>query len=175
MTLDRKKVIDTAMFFKGAKRGSKKINDVIDVFNTVKPDGYTAHYSDPYCAEFFTSIFIMAYGKKIAQKMIPMSASCPRMVEKAKKMGIWIEKDSHKPKVGEGVIYDWQDSGKGDNKGGPDHVGVVKSVTKKGFVVIEGNMGAQHVVGTRSLLINNRYIRGFIKTDFDAKEKKKNA
>ena len=58
-------------------------------------------------------------------------------------MGVWEENDGHVPKLGEGVLYDWEDTGIGDNTGNPDHVGTVTYVNQASgyFVVTEGNFG----------------------------------
>jgi len=39
-------------------------------------------------------------------------------------------------------INDWNDDGKGDNKGHSDHVGIVEKVSGDMITVIEGNMKA---------------------------------
>lgn len=78
---------------------------------------------------------------------------------------IWIENDAHVPKVGEGVLYYWKDGmnfATTDCTGVPDHVGTVTEVYEKAgyFVVTEGNYS--NAVKKRTMLINGRYIRGFI-------------
>lgn len=161
--MEKEKVIEVAKSYLGCKKGSKKHKKLIDAFNKVKPDGYTAKVTDPWCAEAVSAWFILAYGKKNAVDMLGLSASCPRMIEKAKRRGIWIESDKHKPKIGELVMYDWDDSGKGDNTGSPDHVGLVTEVTKNDFTVIEGNKGNTSSVAYRTMKVNGRYIRGYIK------------
>lgn len=163
--MDRMKVVQIARTYLGVKEGTRKHKQIIDIYNTVKPDGYTAKYTDPWCSEFVTACFISAYGKEKASEIMALSASCSRMVTKAKKMGIWVEKDSYHPKAGDVILYDWQDSGKGDNKSNPDHVGLVSAQSNKGFIVIEGNKS--NAVGLRELKFDAKYIRGFIKPKFD--------
>ena len=58
------------------------------------------------------------------------------------------------------IFYDWQDSAEGDNKGTPDHVGIVEYVNGDYIHVIEGNKN--DAVGERTIKVNGRYIRGFI-------------
>ena len=169
--MERVTVVNIARSFIDTEKYSKKHKKIIDAFNRVKPDGYTAKLSDPYCAEFFSAVFILAYGKKNAMKMVPMSASCPRLQSKAKQMGLWIEIDSYHTKLGDGILYDWDDTGKGDNHGSPDHVGIIVDITKTGFTVCEGNMGSAHKVGYRHLKYNNKFIRGFITPKFSKKKK----
>lgn len=174
--MDRNSVVKTAKTYDGVKKGSAKHHEIIDIFNTVKPDGYTAGYNDHWCAEFVSAMFIKAYGKKNAQNIMVLSASCGRMQQKAQQAGIWEERDNYKPGIGDVVLYDWDDNGSGNNVGWPDHVGIVSSVSKNGFYVIEGNMGYNSIVGYRELKINNKFIRGFVLPKFNklpkAKEKK---
>lgn len=47
-------------------------------------------------------------------------------------------------------MYDWQDTGKGDNTGGADHVGIVEKVVGNTITIIEGNKG-EAVAGGRWL------------------------
>ena len=101
-----------------------------------------------------------------AASVAPLEVSVPKMTELAKKMGIWVEDDGFVPSPGDAVVYDWQDDGKGDNTGRPDHVGLAECVTGGVISVIEGNMGAGHLVGRRSLAVDGRYIRGFITPDY---------
>ena len=75
--------------------------------------------------------------------------------------------------VGDWILYDWDDSGRGDNKGGPDHVGIVKKATKKKITVIEGNKGKSSEVGIREIPVNGRYIRGFVTPKYSAMAKSK--
>jgi hypothetical protein len=77
-----------------------------------------------------------------------------------KKKGIWEEADDHVPKPGDLIFYDWQDdSGKGDNTGNPDHVGIVEKISGDTIIVIEGNYA--NSVMRRHIRIGARYIRGY--------------
>ena len=96
--------------------------------------------------------------------IIPIEISCPYAIEIAKKYGIWVEADNHRPLPGDQIYYDWQDSGVGDNKGVADHVGVVESVEGNRFTVIEGNRNDS--VSRRTMDINGLYIRGYITPNF---------
>ena len=159
----RQQFVQTAVSYLGAVRGSAKHRHLIDIFNQHKPDGWPMNYVAPWCA---ASVSAWAYELGIGN-LIPVSANCGTMISKAKQMGIWIESDSYTPSPGDLILYDWQDSGYGDNVGGPDHVGVVVSVGGGMITVIEGNKGASSVVGYRSVPINGRYIRGFVRPNFD--------
>jgi len=165
------KIIKVAKKYEGCRKYSDRHRKLIQIFNTVKPNGYTAHISDPWCAEGISAWAIEAYGKDNAKKYFPLSASVPYMVDKAKNMGIWKESDKTIPVDGYWVAYDWQDSGKGDNTGSPDHIGLVIKVEKNKFTVLECNKGVESKCGIRIMDINGRYIRGYITPHYNKVEK----
>ena len=164
----RAKIVAVAKSYIGTCGGSSAHADILHYFNSVKPFGYTAHKSDLWCAEFASACAIQAFGKTAAKKFFPLSAACTYIINKAKEMNIWVESDKYIPEAGDWILYDWNDSGKGDNKGQPDHVGIVEYY-KAGYIhVIEGNMGAEPgKCGRRKLRIDGRYIRGFVTPDYD--------
>lgn len=164
----RAKIVAVAKSYIGACGGSDAHADILYYFNSVKPDGYTAKKSDPWCSEFVSACAIQAFGKSTAKKYFPLSAACVYIINKAKKMNIWVESDKYIPEAGDWILYDWDDTGKGDNKGQPDHVGIVEYY-KSGYIhVIEGNMGSgSGRCGRRKLRIDGRYIRGFVTPDYD--------
>ena len=161
----RAKVINTAKKYIGEKEGGQLHKEIIDIFNTVKPDGAKMTYSAPWCAAFSSGIEIEALGKTKAKKICPLSYNCGTIITKAKKMGIWVEKDAYKPQEADWILYDWQDSGKGDNKGGPDHVGLVEKVKGGEITVIEGNKS--DMVTRRYLKVDGKYIRGYVAIPYD--------
>lgn len=130
--------------------------NVIQIYNNIKPlpRGYILKDNDPWCAGFVSAIFHLCGYDDIAE------CSCIQMLEKAKKNNIWIESDSYKPTIGDIIMYDWQDSGKGDNVGTPDHTGIIIEVTTKGFIVREGNKN--NSIENRFVAFNDKFIRGFI-------------
>lgn len=158
--------LNTAQKYVGAKIGSKAHHNIVDIFNKVKPDGWAMTYSAPWCACFASAIAIEAFGITNAKKYFPLSANCGRIIDGAKKLGIWIENDAYRPDVGDWVLYDWDDSGKGDNTGSPDHVGTVKKVSGNTITVIEGNYS--NMVKERNISINGRYIRGYVVPKYSA-------
>ena len=81
-------------------------------------------------------------------------------------MGCWIEDDSHVPNPGEIIYYDWDDSGKGDNTGWSDHVGIVEKVANGVITVIVGNYS--NSVKRREIKVNGKYIRGYGVPKYDA-------
>lgn len=156
----RAKVIETAKKYLGAKEGGKLHKEIIDIFNTVKPDGGKMTTTAPWCAAYASGVEIEALGKTNAKKICPLSYNCGTIISKAKKLGCWIEKDGYKPKEADWILYDWQDSGKGDNTGSPDHVGIVEKCADGEIIVIEGNKNDR--CERRTLKVNGKYIRGFV-------------
>lgn len=134
---------------------------VIDTYNTITPipRGYKMPLNKPWCAATVSAIFHSLGYDALAE------CSCSKMVEKAQKLGLWVEDDSYTPKPGDVIYYDWQDNGKGDNVGEPDHVGIVIKVDGNKITVREGNKGG--TVGNRIIDVNGRYIRGFIVPKYD--------
>lgn len=162
-------VTNIAMSYLGSVTGSAGHRKIIKEFNKVKPHGYTASTSDPWCAEFWSACQIQA-GNNASQ--VPLSASCSMIIADSKRLGLWIEKDSYVPERGDAILYDWQDSGHGDNTGDPDHIGMCLYV-KDGYIyVIEGNKGSG-ICGIRAIPINGKCIRGFVHPDYRTIEAKK--
>lgn len=166
----REKIINVMRGWVGMSRSGMTHKPIIDKYNGHKPlpRGYAVKYSDSYCAATISAAAIQAGYTDI----IPIECSCPQMVALAQKMGIWVEDDSYIPKPGDILLYDWQDSGVGDNHGTPDHVGMCEKVDGNNLVIIEGNM-AGGVVGRRTIRINGRYIRGFICPKYNKKATEK--
>ena len=164
-TENRKRIVNVAKSYIGTVGGSSTHADILHFFNSVKPQGYTAHKSDPWCAEFVSACAIQTFGKKDAIAFFPLSASCPRMVVEAKAKSIFVERDSYVPKKGDWILYDWDDSGKGDNKNSPDHVGMVEKVKDGIITVIEGNK--HNKVARRTIKVNGKNIRGFVTPHYE--------
>lgn len=167
-TENRKRIVNVAKSYIGTVGGSANHSDILHFFNSVKPQGYTAHKNDPWCSEFVSACAIQTFGKKDAKTYFPLTASCPRMVVEAKAKSIFVERDSYVPKMGDFILYDWDDTGKGENTNSPDHVGIVEKVKDGNITVIEGNMGSgRGKVGRRTIKVNGRYIRGFVTPHYD--------
>lgn len=158
----RQRYVDTLRGWIDRKEGDGSHRVIIDTYNSHKPlpRGYAVTYSDAWCAATVSSAAIEAGVTDI----IPRECSCARMIELFKKMGRWQERDDYVPLPGDIIFYDWQDSGKGDNAGAPDHVGAVEKVTGNMITVIEGNY--KDAVGRRYITVNNRYIRGYGLPDY---------
>lgn len=154
----REAIVSEAISHIGVKEGTVLHHKIIDRYNSRKPlpRGYAVKYTDPWCATFISYLaIVMGYTD-----IIPVECGCPQMITIAKQMGIWVEDDSYVPKPGDIVLYDWQDSGSGDNTGTADHIGIVEKVVGSTETVIEGNY--QDSVKRRELAVNGRYIRGYI-------------
>lgn len=155
----RNKYVSTAESYLGVEKYSARHHEIVGLYNSKKPlpRGYALQDKDDWCAGFASAMAIKAGIADI----FPCEVSCYYIVENAKKMGIWVENDAYTPKPGDCILYDWDDSGKGDCKGGSDHIGIVRYV-KDGYInVIEGNTQGSKVA-TRKIAVNGKYIRGFI-------------
>lgn len=167
----RSAIVSEAISHIGVKEGTTLHHKIIDRYNsrTPLPRGYKVKYTDAWCATFISYLaIVMGYTD-----IIPVECGCPQMIELAKKMGIWIEDDSYVPKPGDMPLYDWQDSGKGDNTGDPDHIGMSEKVVNGMMTVIEGNLN--DAVGRRVIPVNGRYIRGYIVPRYDDDDEPKQA
>lgn len=161
----RQVFVDKIMSWRGCQEGDATHKHIIDTYNAHKPlaHGYKVKYTDAWCATTISAAAIECGYTDI----IPLECSCNRMISLAQKMGIWQESDSYVPNKGDIVLYDWQDSGVGDNKGVPDHVGAVVYDAKDGkFQVVEGNKNDG--VNLRNMSVNGKYIRGFICPKYDS-------
>lgn len=148
---------------KNEKDGSHK--EIIDIYNSYSPlpRNYRMPYTASWCACTWSALAI----KLGYTDIMPIEVSCGELIKKAQAMGIWQENDGYIPDQGDAILYDWQDTGKGDNTAWPDHIGVVEYVDKEAgyMVVIEGNY--DDCVKKRTISINGRYIRGFITPKYD--------
>ena len=142
---------------------------VVDTYNNISPlpRGYKLKTSDAWCAATVSAILHSVGYDDLAE------CSCPRMIEKAQKLGLWVENDAYTPQTGDIIMYDWQDSGKGDNTGVADHVGIVVKVDKGKITVREGNKGGS--VGNRTIDVNGKFIRGYIVPAYEGATAKNDA
>lgn len=165
MSYSRQKVVDLARSWIGKNESDGSYKTIIDIYNTQKsfPRGTKMLYSWAWCACTWSALAI----KLGYTSIMPVEISCYHLINAAKKMRIWQENDAHVPKPGDAVLYDWDDSGSGDNTGNPDHIGTIETVDESSgyFIVIEGNYA--NAVKRRTVSINGRYIRGFICPKYD--------
>lgn len=137
MSKNANTILDIARGWIGRKESNGTHKEIIDVYNNHKPlaRGYKVKYTDSWCATFVSACAIKANYTDI----IPLECSCNKMIEKFKNMGRWTEDDGHVPHLGDVIFYDWQDNGKGDDRGSSEHVGYVEKVENGKITVIEGN------------------------------------
>lgn len=150
-------IVKQAKSWIGCKESNGTHKKIIDVYNAHKPlaRNYKVKYTDSWCATFVSAVAI----KCGAADIIPLECSCQKMIDKMKKAGIWRENENCTPEPGWIIFYDWQDDGKGDNKGWSDHVGIVEKVSGNKITVIEGNYS--NAVKRRILAVNGKDIRGY--------------
>lgn len=165
----RQKVADIMTAWVGGTKGSPKHRDILAVYNGHKPlaRGYPVQLKDAYCATTVSAAFIRA---GIAD-YTGTECGVEKFVELAKSKGIWTENDACTPSIGDACVYDWDDNGVGDDTGAGDHIGIVTATGAQKFVVTEGNMSGGKV-GTRTMAVNGKYIRGFIRPNYAAIAKK---
>nr|DAK03040.1 MAG TPA: peptidoglycan hydrolase [Caudoviricetes sp.] len=164
----RAQVVATAEAWLGAKTGSAQHKEIIKIYNAQRPlpRGTQMQENWAWCA-----VFVSAVALKLGYRdIMPTEMSCHQMMLLYKQLGRWIENDAYVPSAGDVIFYDWQDGtnyAATDNTGTPDHVGIVTSCDGITIRVIEGNVSNE--VGTRVLVVNGRYIRGFGVPDFASK------
>ena len=151
------KIVAQARSWLGCKESDGSHKKIIDTYNAHKPlaRGYAVKYTDAWCATFVSAVAIATGYTDI----IPTECGCGQMLDLFKKLGCWQESDAYAPNPGDIIFYDWEDSGKGDNTGWPDHVGIVEKVTGSTITVIEGNYS--NSVKRRSIAVNAKLIRGY--------------
>lgn len=156
----RQSVVDLIKSWEGLNEADGSYKKIINIYNSKQPfpRGIKMEYGWAWCACTWSALAKALNYTDI----MPIEISCYYLIEEAKKMGVWVEADNYVPYPGDAVLYDWQDSGSGDNTGNPDHVGTVIEVYKDAgyFVVMEGNY--KDSVKRRTISINGKYIRGFI-------------
>lgn len=158
MSCTRNEIVKQVQSWVGLKESDGSHKQIIDIYNTMKPlpRGYKLRYTDAWCAGTISALAVACNATDI----IPVECSCFYMIEKAKAMGIWVEADAHRPTPGDIVMYDFDDNGRGENTGSPDHVGIVEKIIGDDITVIEGNYS--NSVKRRPLEVNGLYIRGYI-------------
>ena len=161
----RNKVVEAMRDWLGWSEANGQYRAIIDLYNAQRPlpRGYAVQYDDEWCATCVTAAGIQAGLHDI----ILGECSCGKMIELYQAVGRWEENDAYRPEPGDIIMYDWQDTGKGDNTGGADHVGIVEKVVGSTITVIEGNKG--EAVARRTLAVNGRYIRGYCLPDYASK------
>ena len=166
MSCTRTKIVAQAREWVGLNEADGSHKKIIDIYNSHTPlaRGYKLKYTDAWCAGTVSALAIACNATDI----IPAEVSCTKLIELATAMGVWIEADNYIPTPGDLLLYDWGDNtgSNVENKGNPDHVGIVEYVVGDTITVIEGNY--QNAVGRRCIRVNGKYIRGYITPKYDA-------
>ena len=123
------------------------------------PRGHKAVQSDDWCAIFAAG---QAHALGLTD-VYPMECSCSKIIEIAKKMGIWIESDSYIPAPGDWVLYAWKGVDGQENELAPNHIGTIYHSDGEIMLAVEGNKGDK--VDTRALTVGDKRIRGFVHPD----------
>lgn len=168
-------VVKQAQAWLGLKESNGGHKEIINTYNNHKPlaRNYKMTLSDPWCATFVSAVAI----KLGYTDIMPTECSCTKMIEKLKKINSFVENENRVPNPGDIIFYDWNDNGVGDNKGQPEHVGIVEKVENGKITVIEGNHDGSDAdkidgVERRVLAVNGRYIRGYGVPKYDAETTK---
>lgn len=156
----RNDVVNLVNSWEGRNEADGTHKYIVDIYNShlPHPRNTKMQYNWAWCACTWSALAV----KLGYTDIMPIEISCYYIIEEAKKMGCWQENDAYIPGLGDGILYDWDDSGSGDNTGNPDHIGTVIYVNKESgyMVVMEGNYS--NAVKKRTIMINGRFIRGFI-------------
>ena len=164
----REKLIRQAQTWLGFdEKKNGKFKTIVDVYNGYKPlaRDVRGEYNEAWCTTFVTASSIKADLVDI----MPRERICRYMIDLYSEMGLWVENDAYVPKPGDLILFDWEDNGRGDCTGAPNHIGIVTAVKDGKITDIEGNNNDKygHPVSYRTVSVNSRYIRGFMTPRFD--------
>ena len=162
----RKHITDIAAQHIGVKEGTTAHADILNVYNDHRPlaRNYRLKSTDAWCAGFVSAVAILADCTDI----IPTEVSCYYMLQAFKGAGRYDENDNRVPAPGDVCFYNWDNPpAAGDNKGTPDHVGIVKEVYDGVIYVVEGNYS--NMVKVRRIAVGDSRIRGYGLPDYARK------
>ena len=157
----RQAVVDLICSWEGLNEADGSYKKIVDIYNSYTgsfPRGVKMQYGWAWCACTWSATAI----KLGYTDIMPIEIGCEELINRAKKMGCWVEADGYVANIGDAVLYDWNDNGVGNCTGYADHIGIIIEVNKSQgyFIVMEGNY--KDSVRRRKLSINGRYIRGFV-------------
>lgn len=150
----------------GIREGSAEHQEILSAYNRLAgtpgglPRGHKAVKTDDWCAIFLAGL---AHSMGLTD-IYPMECSCGKIIEIAKKMGIWIEDDSYIPVPGDWVLFAWKGLEGQENTLAPNHIGTIYYSDGDMMISVEGNKG--DAVGTRALAVGDKRIRGFVHPDY---------
>lgn len=145
----------------GYSEANGRYLEILNIYNSYKPlaRGYAIKPSDEWCDATVSAAAIKAG----AVALIGTEVGVEKHVDIFKKKGIWIEDGSIKPKAGDIIVFNWDDSSQ-SNDGYSDHIGYVEQVSGNTITCIEGNMSEK--VGRRTINVGWGYIRGFARPKY---------
>ena len=150
-------MIDTFYAWEGYSRINGKQKGIIDIYNSITPwpAGYKMRYSDAWCDATVSAAAI----KSGNVERIGRECSVPRHIKIFKKLGIWEEDGTIKPRPGDIIVYSWGRF-KQPNNASASHIGIVAKVEGNKITAIEGNRGIG-IVATRTIPVGWGCIRGY--------------
>lgn len=154
-------VLKVARGWIGYSESNGKFKEILDIYNSHKPlaRGYKIKTTDEWCDCFVSACAIVAGAVDI----IGTEVGCEKHVAIFKKKGIWIEDGTIKPKVGDIILFNWNDATQ-PNDGSSDHIGIVEQQYGNTIVCIEGNKNGK--VARRTINVGWGYIRGFARPKY---------
>lgn len=161
------KVLNVARGWLGYSEQNGKFKEILNVYNSHKPlaRGYAIKENDEWCDAFVSACAIKAGAVSI----IGTEVGVQKHVDIFKSKGIWIEDGSTKPRVGDIIVFNWDDNTQA-NDGYADHIGFVEQVTGNTIICIEGNK--ERSVSRRTINVGWGYIRGYARPKYKAEEVK---
>ena len=162
MSCTANEMIKVAQSWVGYSEKNGKFKTILDVYNAHKPLARRTKIktTDEWCDCFISACAIKAG----AVDLIGTEISCEKHIEIFKNKGIWIEDGAIKPKVGDIILFNW-DQKTQPNDGWADHIGIVEQQYGNTIVCIEGNKG--EAVARRTINVGWGYIRGFARPKYD--------
>lgn len=163
MGITANNVLDVARSWIGYSESNGKFEEILKVYNSHKPLArrYKIKKTDEWCDAFISACAIKAG----AVDLIGTEVGCEKHVEIFKKKGIWVEDGTVKPKVGDIILFNWDDNTQ-SNDGCSDHIGIVEQQYANTIVCIEGNNSG--AVARRTINVGWGYIRGFARPNYDS-------
>ena len=163
MSCTANELIKVAQSWVGYSEKTGKFTEILEVYNSHKPLAQKTKIkaTDEWCDCFISACAIKAG----AVDLIGAEISCEKHVAIFMEKGVWIEDGTIKPKVGDIIVFNW-DQKIQPNDGWSDHIGIVEQQYGNTIVCIEGNKG--EAVGRRTINVGWGYIRGFARPKYDA-------
>lgn len=155
-------LIRVAQKWVGYSEKNGKFKEILNVYNSHEPlaRDYKIKTTDEWCDCFVSACAIKAG----AVDLIGTEVSCNNHIDIFKKKGVWIEDGIVKPKVGDIILFNWDQKSQ-PNDGEADHIGIVEQQYGNTIVCIEGNKG--EAVARRTINVGWGYIRGFARPKYD--------